>query len=235
MITKRAILRLIHLSLIAVLFDGIIGLDIFINTTFRFAFILSIIWIAKLVLVTSLVGVGIRNLLASKLFFIIIFLALVNTIRALLDINSIGGFFSGIFFYLLIFFGICAGGAWSKLTNKGEKIVLSNRITNSSVILLFIVCLIYFLLYITNYIDYFGLGVQTYIVVAAILAQKNGKMLLILPVIATIMTGKRGLLIVTLAQYGERISSWRVQHGRIAFVLLITSLSNSESLGILLL
>jgi hypothetical protein len=224
MTTKRTILRLINLSLIAVFFDGIIGLDIFINTTFRFAFVLSIIWVAKLVLVTPLVAVGMRQILASVLFTTISILATINTFRSLTNLNSIDALFSGIFFYLLIFFGGCAGAGWSNLTNRGNKIELSKKIANASAILLLLICSMYFLLYITHYIDYFGLGVQTYIVIAAILSQKNSFGLLIIPVIATIMTGKRGLLIVLFAQYGEKISTWRLQHGRIALAMLIISI-----------
>ena len=222
---KRIILWLIQLSLVAVLFDGVIGLDIFINTTFRFAFILSTIWIVKLILVAPIAPAGLKQLLASRLFMVLILLAIMNTARGLIEANSVDALLSGAFFYLLIFFGGTTGSSWSKLTNSGTKIELSALTINFSAVFLLFICLIYFLLYITHYIEYFGLGVQTYIVIAAILSSKGSDRLLILPVIATILTGKRGLLLVLLAQYGEKILTWKSQHGRGALLISLTTVA----------
>lgn len=222
MLTKRKIIRwLVQLSMLTVLFDGLIGLDIFINTTFRFAFLLSIIWVAKLALVTPLSLRKMPHLFTFPIFLVLGLIAFFNSVRGLFDFQSVDAYLSGVFFYLLIFIGGGAGYTWSSLTNRGIFIALSDKIINAFAIMLFIICSIYFLLYILQYISYFGLGVQTYIITAALLSSSSTRLSL-LPVIATIMTGKRGLLIVLGAQYLNNIVTWKRRYGRLSLALLIS-------------
>jgi hypothetical protein len=222
MLTKRrTILFLVQLSMVAVLFDGLIGLDIFINTTFRFAFVLSIIWIAKLALVAPLSLREMPRLFKFPVFLVLGLAAFINSIRGLFGLQSVDAFLSAIFFYLLIFIGGGAGYAWSSFTNRGVCIGLSDKFINAGAVMLFFICSIYFLLYILQYVSYFGLGVQTYIITAALLSSRSTRLLL-LPVIATIMTGKRGLLIVLGAQYSNKIVGWKRRNGRLSLALLIS-------------
>lgn len=218
---RRTILLLIQLSMVAVLLDGLIGLDIFINTTFRFMFVLSTIWIAKLALVTPLSLHEMSRLFKFPLFLVLGIAAFVNSVRGLFGLQSVDAFLPGVFFYLLIFIGGGAGYAWSSLTNRGVCIGLSDKIINAGAVMLFFICLIYFLLYILQYISYFGLGVQSYIITAALLSSRSSRLLL-LPVFATIMTGKRGLLIVLIAQYSNIIVDWKRRNGRLSLALLIS-------------
>ena len=142
---KRTILWLVQLSMVTVLIDGIVGLDVFINTTSRLGFLLSIIWVTKVVLVAPLSLRVMTRLFVYPIFLMIGFTAFINFFRGLFDLQSVDAFLSGVFFYLLIFFGGGAGYAWSSLTNKGENIRLSDKTVNLSVILLFIFCSIYFM------------------------------------------------------------------------------------------
>lgn len=217
--TQRTILWLIQLSIVAILFDGVIGLDIFMNTTFRFMFLLSTIWVAKLALVIPISLREISRLFACPFFLVIGLSASINFVRALFDLQSVEVLFSGAFFYLLIFLGGGAGYAWSSLANRGVNIILPKNVINAGAFMLFLICSLYFILYILGYISYFGLGVQSYIITAALLSSRNQR-LLWLPLISTIMTGKRGLLIVLGVQYFDKIISWKRSNGRLSLVLL---------------
>ena len=217
---QRIIINLIKISMIVVLFDGLIGLDVFINVTSRLGFILTIFWIVKLAIVAPLSLHQTTRLLSSPLFIMLGFIAVINSLRGVLDLQFDNTYFSSIFFYLLIVIGGMAGCTWSSLVNKGIRIDLTPNIINVGVIMLFLICMIYYIFYLLNYISYFGMGVQTYIITAALLSSKDNRLLL-LPVMATIMTGKRGLLIVLGAQYSNIIAGWKRRNGRSTRALFI--------------
>lgn len=231
MISKQQIIHLlIHLSIFAIYIDGLIGLNAFLYNSDKLGFLLSIIWVAKLVVILPFIQYGMPRLFASPLFLVLIILLLINTLRAIFNLQSLDHFLPGVFFYLLIFFGGSAGYVWSSLTNRGVIIALSNRTAKLASIIVFLICLIYFMLYIANFIVYFGLGVQIYIITAALLAI-NDKRFTLLLVLATIMTGKRGLLIVLIAQHSNLLSKLMRRSGHwyslffICAILLIGYLS----------
>ncbi len=225
MSSKRILLYLIYLSLATVVLDGLIGLDIFLNTTVRFAFLLSIVWFLKVTLVLPLMLRSLKKIFRTPLYLVLVIFMFMNIIRGVLGLANIDAFLSAGFFYILVILGGAAGAQWSKIRNTGQEIFVSQVFVRFIVVAITIICLIYFSLYINGYIVYFGLGIQSYIVTAAILSDGSTR-LLMAPFLITILTGKRGLLIVLLAQYSQLVSRFIRQRSVIstlAFVFLLVT------------
>lgn len=205
--------------MLADIVNSIICFDIFINNTTRLSFVLSTIFVLKVALILPLTLRGIVPLISTPFYLLLSPFMFINLWRGLIEMRNIDALISGGFFYVLIILGGASGAVWSKLTKKKGQLRLNSVYVQFNAVSLLLLCFVYFILYANHYIVYFGLGIQTYVTTAAVLAEGSTR-LLIIPFVATILTGKRGLLIVLFAQYSQMITTVIRQYGVVSLLVI---------------
>ena len=215
---------LLYLSITTILIDGIFGLDIFLSGSDRLSFIYRSAFLFKMILV--LMSILLFSKIPKNISLLLIFLLL--TLKLLSGIyigGTLKAFLGHIYFYSFIFFGYIAG--WQLARSNLSLIKVNANFLKLAIWLTLFICISYFSLYQLGYIDYFGLGLQTYIIVAIFLATQSSKFYHFLIFLTIILTGKRSMFLIYLTQlFAPRILSGRfsligILLGTITFTLFI--------------
>ena len=239
---------LIYISIGLIILDGIFGIDIMLNNTSRLSPIYRAAFLAKVFIVLLSIIYYKKIPLNS---FVFIFLSLISIKLLLgmyefvtLDVGSqkniqvirdesfiekgspIKSFLAHIYFYSFVIFGYISG--WQIHHSGIKKILIKPSIIKLAVTLTFFICALYFALYQLGYITYFGIGLQTYIVVAVLMASQSSIIYHLIIALATLLTGKRSSFIVYITQvFGPQLFNRKFT--------LFTFFSSSALLSILFL
>ena len=206
---------ILHLSFFTIIFDGIIGILTFISSSSTVANALTGIWILKLFLSIILSLNSIGGISKSALYVLTVSLGLINLARGFIEPRYESAILSSGFFYLIIIFGGASGFAWFQYIQDGGKIVFPKKHVGFWCVSLAVICLLYFILFITGVISYFGMGVQAYLISGLLLSSSQRVFLPALVALATILTGKRGLFMVLIIQNWQNILSLKRRYGMI--------------------
>lgn len=198
---------LLYLSITTILIDGIFGLDIFLSGSDRLSFIYRSAFFFKMILV--LVSILLFSKIPKNISLLLIFLLL--TLKLLSGIyigGTLKAFLGHIYFYSFIFFGYIAG--WQLARSNLSLIKVNANFLKLAIWTTLFICIIYFLAYQLGYFAYFGMGLQTYIILAIFLATQSSKFYHFLIFLTIILTGKRSSFLTYLGQlFAPRILSGR--------------------------
>ena len=213
---------LLYVSVAVVLLDGIFGLDIFLNGSDRLSFVYRSAFLIKVLLVIS--SIYFFSKIPKKLSLLFLILAL--GAKFLLGVYS-GGLFKSLvghlYFYSFIILGYIAG--WQLARADLTKLKFNVKFLKVAIWLTLAVCIIYFIAYQSGLIVYFGMGLQTYILVACYLATRSSKLYALILFLTIILTGKRSSFLIYLGQlFGPRIVASRFSFKGIITGLLVFSL-----------
>ncbi len=199
---------LIYLSMAIVILDGIFGIDIFLNHSDRLSIFYRLGFLIKFLLVI----ICIYYFSKIPKHFILIGLLIFIFSKALFGLFTDGwqfkSYIAHLYFYSFLFFGYIFGWQLSKV--ELSKIKINTKITKIIIFSTLLVCLIYFSLYQLGFIVYFGIGLQTYTIVAVYLATFSSKLYNLAVFSTIIFTGKRSSFLIYLVQiYGPKLLSGR--------------------------
>lgn len=188
---------LFYLSLFELIIDSVLGILTFLNfISSTLASIYNSIWVIKLFICISIYFIQEKKKLSYYSYLIILF-ALVNIIRGFFNGIKIE-FISDIFFYLIAVFGIETGRIfYSK--KYDEKLKLSKNNIKLIFFLILFLILLYYYLFTIGRINYFGLGVQLYLLLPIV--YEYGVIWPFLIFFISLLTGKRSMLIILLVQF----------------------------------
>lgn len=203
----RCIEWLLYVSVAIVILDGIFGLDIFLNGSDRLSYVYRAAFLIKVLLVISSIYLFFK--IPKKLGLLLLITVLAT--KVLLGIYFGGEFKSLVahsYFYSFIIFGYIAG--WQLSRSDLTKLKFNVTFLKLAIWLTLAVCIIYFIAYQFGLIAYFGMGIQTYILVAVYLATRSSKLYALILFLTIILTGKRSSFLVYLGQlFGPRIVTGR--------------------------
>ena len=189
---------LIYVSMAIVILDGIFGIDIFLNNSDR----LSIFYRAGFLFKFLLVILCICFFSKIPKDVILIGLLILLFSKALVGLLNNGGqiktYIAHLYFYSFILLGYIFG--WQLSKAELSKIKISAKVLQIFILSTLLVCLIYFTLYRLGFIVYFGMGLQTYIIVAVYLATYSSKFYHSIIFLTIILTGKRSSFLIYLGQ-----------------------------------
>lgn len=211
---------ILHVSFFTIIFDGLVGILTFIDSSSTVDSALTGIWILKLFLSIILSLNSISGISKSALYVLTVLLGLINLARGFIETRYETAILSSGFFCLIIIFGGASGFAWFQYIQNGGKIVFPKKYVYFCCFSFVVICLVYFMLFITGTISYFGMGVQSYLISGLLLSSSQRVFLPALVVLATILTGKRGLLMVLVMQNWQNILSLKRRHGMILAIAI---------------
>jgi len=204
----KCISWLIYMSMAIVILDGIFGIDIFLNNSDRLSILYRAGFLFKYMLV--ILAICFFSKIPKDLFLIFLLIVLIS--KLLVGLFNEGGqiksYIGHLYFYSFIIFGYILGWQLSKASLA--KIKISIKALQIAILLTLVICLIYFSLYRLGFIVYFGMGLQTYIIVAVYLATYSSKFYHLLLFLTIILTGKRSSFLIYLGQlFAPRLAAGR--------------------------
>ena len=184
----KSLLWLIYVSMATIVIDAVFGIDVFLTDSERLSTLYRFAFLFKIVLVV--LSICFFSKIPKNLGFILLVLVLsVKLFLGLYFISSIKAFIGHIQFYLFIIFGYISG--WQIVRSDLSRIAISKNFFKIVVGMSVILCVLYFSAYQAGIITYFGLGLQTFILVSVYIAIKPSKLYGILVFSTVILTGKR--------------------------------------------
>jgi hypothetical protein len=213
---------LLYVTVATVVVDGIFGLDIFLTGSDRLSLIYRSAFLIKVVLVIFSICFFSKIPKSIGLLCLILVLAA----KFLLGIyfgGAVKSFVGHVNFYSLIILGYIAG--WQLARSDLTKIKFNIKFFKVATWLTLVICIIYFTAYQLGYIIYFGMGIQTYILVSVYLATRSSKLYAPILFLTIILTGKRSSFLIYLVQlFGPKIVARRFSFKGIITGLLVFSL-----------
>ena len=218
----RCIELLLYVSASIVVLDGVFGLDIFLNDTERLSPVYRAAFLIKVLLVIYSIFLFSKIPNNLGLLFLTAALAIKFFLGAFINGFSIN-FVGHTYFYSFIILGYIAG--WQLARSGLAKLKFNETFLKFVIWLTLAICIIYFTAYQLGFIKYFGLGLQTYILVAIFLAMRSSKLYSLILFLTIILTGKRSSFLVYVTQlFGPRIFAGRFSFKGIIIGLLTFSL-----------
>lgn len=207
---------LIYMSMAIVVLDGIFGIDIFLNNSDR----LSLLYRAGFLLKFLIVILGICFFSKIPKDFFLIGLSIVLFSKSQFGLLhgewQIKSYIAHLYFYSFLILGYILG--WQLSKANLSKIKISIKVLQIAILSTLLVCLVYFSLYRLGFIVYFGMGLQTYIILAVYLATYSSKFYQLIIFLTIILTGKRSSFLIYLCQiFGPKLLS-----GRFSIIGVIT-------------
>ena len=204
----KSLLWLIYVSMAIIIIDAVFGIDVFLTDSERLSTLYRLAFLFKILLVV--LSICFFSKIPKNLGFILLILIL--TAKLLLGIyfiSSIKALFGHIQFYLFIIFGYISG--WQIARSDISRIAVSKNFFKIVVGMTVILCTLYFSAYQAGIITYFGLGLQTFILVSVYIATKPSRFYGILVFATVILTGKRSSFLIYLGQiFGPKMLSRKV-------------------------
>ena len=211
---------LIYLSLLILILDGIVGIDVFLadehsgghfihSGFYRAAFFVKVILLILCVFLHSKIPKG----------FLLPVLCLFLGSKFLLGIYY-GGPLKSIlghsYFYCFLILGLIGG--WQLTRCNLDKIIISTVFVKLLIWVTTFICVLYFSLYQLGFIYYFGMGLQSYIILGVFLSTQSSLFYLCLIVVSVFLTGKRSSFLITIMQiFGPKMLS-----GKLSLVKILT-------------
>lgn len=195
----KSLKYLLILSIWSVLLEWIVAFNVFYFNSLALGILLKVVWVSKLILCLPCL-LYLRSFVSFGYIWVLLVIVSINTLIGLIHADKLSTFLASIFFYSITIFGIYSGNILSKLFSEYSNKLIKYFPVNPIIILLSILMAIYYILVYVGRIEYFGMGLQLYIIVAAILAHKNSYSNLVLIFLCVIFSGKRALLITEIVQ-----------------------------------
>ena len=196
---------LIYLSMATIIIDAVFGIDVFLNDSARLSPLYRLAFLFKILLVV--LSICFFSKIPKNLGLIII--SLIFLVKLCLGIyfgSALKSLIGHIQFYLFIIFGYVSG--WQLVRAEISRITISKNFFRIVVGLVFILCVCYFAAYQVGLIAYFGLGLQTFILVSVFIALRTSKLYGVMVFSSILLTGKRASLLVFLGQiFGPKMLS----------------------------
>ena len=215
-------LALIYVSMVIVILDGIFGLDIFLTGSDRLSPIYRAAFFLKLVIVTF--GIFIYSKIPGGLLFPLLVLILgLKLLFGLYFYSSVISLLGHAYFYIFILIGYIGG--WQLARADLSRIIISSRRLTAVIWLVFLICVVYYIAVQIGIITYFGMGPQTYVLLAVLLSTKSSLVNHFLILMSVILTGKRSSALVYVGQLiGPKLSVRRRSLKSVVTGLLVFSL-----------
>lgn len=207
---------LLQLSLLIIILDAVLGLEVFIFHTSNFGLIYKLSYILKFLLCAYIFFKSFRFRISNKSLVVILF-AVVNIFRSISDFDP-EIFSTSFYFYLMIVIGIESGRKIYFETIDPEEYTPSKFTIKFIYIVINVLIGIYFLLYATGVILYFGMGLQLYII-TPFFKEKILKKQSYLSIL-NLFTGKRSTLIILLIQLIAIIKE-KIKFQKIRLILIL--------------
>ena len=187
---------LLLLSLLIIILDAFLGLETFIFNTINLAPFYNLSFILKFLLCVYIFFKSFRTRI-SNISLVVILFALVNILRSIPDFDP-KIFYTSFYLYLMIVIGIESGRKIYLEAIDPKEYTPSKFTVKFIYIVIQVLIVIYFLLYTTGLITYFGMGLQLYVISPFFKNNILKKQSYI--IFLSLLTGKRSTLIILLIQ-----------------------------------
>ena len=207
---------LLLLSLLIIILDAFLGLEVFIYGTSNLGHIYKLSFILKFLLCVYIFFKSFKTRI-SNISLVVILFAVVNIFRSISDFDP-EIFSTSFYFYLMIVIGIESGRKIYFKAIDPKEYTPSKFTVKFIYILIQVLIGIYFLFYATGVIQYFGMGLQLYIITPFFKTNilKKQSYLIFL----NLFTGKRSTLIILLIQLTAIIKE-KVKFQKIRLILFL--------------
>lgn len=220
----QIIKNLLLLSLLIIIIDAFLGLETFIFNSNNLAVVYKLSFILKFLLCFYIFFKSFR-IKIGVISLVIILFAVINLFRSISNFDP-DIFTTSFYFYLMIFIGIESGRKIYQLAISPKEYTPSKSTINFIYVVIQLLIGIYFFLYTTGVITYFGMGLQLYIITPFFKKNvlKKQSYLLIL----NLFTGKRSTLIILLIQFiaiiKEKVKFQKIRLILISLFLILSAL-----------
>ena len=215
---------LIYVSFLTILIDGIFGLDIHLQGSDRLSYLYRAAFLTKVILV--IIGIFcVSELPKHKNIILLIIILFTKLLIGYYYYGLVKSLVGHAYFYSFIILGYIAG--WQLARSNLNKIRINKIIFKAIIWSTLCLCILYYSLYKIGFITYFGMGLQSYIIVAIYMGTNIPRYYQFIILLMIILTGKRSSFLIFIAQtFGPKICSGRLSlvgivSGVLSFVLII--------------